>query len=118
MQHNMVTLMETAPIIAPQQIVQRTIPALELHVDDAVAAKPAVVDMILAGVLIIDSAGLNWLLAVQSRLETLGLRLRLLDPPPIISDVLLATRLDSRFTIAVTGASENHGHGSGGDHGR
>ena len=108
--------METVPIIASQQITQRTIPTMDRKVDEAITGKPGVVDMILSSVQIVDSAGLNWLLAVQTRLETMGIRMRLLDPSPIIADVLLATRLDSRFTVEVTG--DGHKNGSGGDHGR
>lgn len=109
---------DTVPIIASQQMVQRTIPPLERQIDDALAAKPAVIDVVLSGVLLTDSAGLNWLLAVQSRLETMGIRMRLVDPSPIMADVLLATRLDSRFTVEVSGASGSQGNGNGGDHGR
>jgi anti-anti-sigma factor len=113
-----VRTMETVPIIASQQIVQRTVSSLERNVDDAIVGKPEVVDLILSSVLLVDSAGLNWLLSVQSRLQTMGIRLRLMDPSPIMADVLLATRLDSRFTVEVTGISENHGNGTGGDDGR
>ena len=108
--------METVPIIASQQIIQRTIPAMERKVDEAITGKPGVVDMVLSAVQIVDSAGLNWLLAVQTRLETTGIRMRLVDPSPIMADVLLATRLDSRFKVEVTG--EGHKNGNGGDHGR
>jgi anti-anti-sigma factor len=118
MQDSVATTSQTTPIIAPQQIVQRTIPTLQQRVDEAITAKAAVVNLLLSSVLTIDSAGLNWLLAVHAQLETLGMHLLLRDPSPIVSDVLLATRLDSRFTVAVTEASENHGNGSGGDHAR
>ena len=118
MVNSVVTGMQTVPIIASQQIVQRTIPTLERSVDDAIAGKPAVVDVVMSGVLMIDSAGLNWLLLVQSRLEKLGMRMRLLDPSPIMADVLLATRLDSRFTVEVTGLSEPLRNGNGGGDGR
>lgn len=106
----------SVPIIVPQQIVQRTIPPMELRVDEAIAGKPAVIDMILSNVLLIDSAGLNWLLSVQSRLETMGIHMRLLDPSPIMADVLLVTRLDSRFAIAATGMPEDQKPGNGGVH--
>ena len=90
-------------ISAPQQIVQRTISVLERKLDDAIITKPAAIDLVLSAVQIVDSGGLNWLLGAQSRLETLGIRLRLVDPSAIMADVLLATRLDSRFTVEVTG---------------
>src|SRR3954452_15693295 len=108
--------METVPIIAPQQIVQRTIPTIERKGKEAIVGKPGMVDVVLSAVQIVDSAGLNWLLAVQTRLETMGIRMRLLDPSPIMAYVLLATRLYSRLKVEVT--CEGHKDGSGGDHGR
>jgi anti-anti-sigma factor len=89
-------------ILAAQQVVQRTLPTLERRIDDVIAAKPPFVDIDVSHVQIIDSIGLNWLLSLQSRLETLGSKLRLLDPSPIMADVLLATRLDSRLTVEIT----------------
>jgi anti-anti-sigma factor len=100
--------MDAITITAPQQVTQRTIPALERQIDDAVAGRPAFVDVALGQVQVIDSAALNWLLAVQARLDTLGSRLRLASPSPIVADVLAATRLDTRFPV----------HGEGGPHGR
>ncbi len=90
---------QAIPINAPQQVTQRTIAPLEREIDDAIAAKQPIVDISLAQVETIDSSGLNWLLSVQGRLETVGLKLRLIDPSPLMVDVLLATRLDSRFTV-------------------
>jgi len=94
--------MQSTTITAAQQIVQRTIPTLERRIDDVIAGKPAFVDLDVAHVQIIDSAGLNWLLSLQGRLETLGSKLRLPDPSPIMADALLATRLDTRLSIEVT----------------
>jgi anti-anti-sigma factor len=117
--------MTSVSITAAQQVTQRTLPALERRLDEVLAAKPDVVDVLLAAVQIVDSAGLNWLLSIQSRLETLGARLRLVDPSPIMADVLLATRLDARFTVEVTAApGSGNGHSleaagaGGGNHGR
>ena len=87
------------PIVAAQQILQRTIPNLERQFDDAIAAKPAAVDFVVTAVQIIDSAGLNWLLSCNGRLETMGIKLRLVDPSPTMADVLAATRLDTRFLV-------------------
>jgi anti-anti-sigma factor len=96
--------MHTVAIVATQQVVQRNLPAMERQVDDAIAEKVDAVDLDLSHVQIVDSASLSWMLSIQSRLETLGMRLRLVDPSPIMADILLATRLDSRFTVEVTGA--------------
>ena len=94
--------MPTSAISVPQQLLQRTLPTLERRVDDAIAGKPPFVDLDMSPVQIIDSVSLNWLLALQARLELLGSRLRILDPSPVMADVLLATRLDTRLTIETT----------------
>ena len=105
--------------MAAQQVIQRTLPALERRLDEVLAGKPEVVDLGLSAVQVIDSSGLNWLLSIQSRLETLGIRMRLVDPSPIMADVLLATRLDARFTVEVTAPhGSGNGHPPGGDHAR
>ncbi len=111
--------MQPVSITAAQQIIQRTLPALERKLDEVIAAKPGVIDVVLSAVQIVDSAGLNWLLSIQARLETLGIRMRLVDPSPVMADVLLATRLDARFIVEITAApGSGNGHAPGGDHGR
>jgi anti-anti-sigma factor len=109
--------MQSISIMAAQQVVQRTLPALERQLDEVIAGKPGVIDLVMSAVQIVDSTGLNWLLALQARLETLGIRMRLVDPSPVMADVLLATRLDARFTVEVTGGPGN-GHLAGGDNAR
>jgi anti-anti-sigma factor len=110
--------MQSVPVIPPQQITQREIPALERRLDEVIVAKPEAVDLVMSNVQIVDSAGLNWLLSIQSRLETLGIRLRLVDPSPIMTDVLLATRLDAHFTVEIRAAAgAGNGHAPGGTHG-
>ena len=100
---------QAVTITAPQQIVQRTIPTLERQVDDALVSGHGI-DLILSQVQIIDSAGLNWLLQMQMRLTTLGKKLRLVDLSAILADVLVATRLEQRFSIMTSNAQ-------GGTHG-
>ncbi len=96
--------MQAKSILVAQQIGQRTIPSLERQVDDMVATKPPHVDLVMSQVQMIDSVGLNWLLSVQARLETLGTKLRVVDPSQIVADILLATRLEGR--LSVTHSSE------------
>jgi len=103
--------MQAVPVTAPQQIVQRTVPTLERQVDDALGTAGQGVDLILSQVQIVDSSGLNWLLQTQARLETLGKKLRLVDPSPIFSDVLVATRLEQRFNI-MTSTGQGGSNGS------
>src|ERR1035437_5110269 len=91
------------PITPPQQISQRTLTQLERQLDDAIARRATALEILLAGVQVIDSAGLNWLLTVKSRLEVAGIELVLVEPSAIVSDILMATRLDERFTIRQAG---------------
>jgi anti-anti-sigma factor len=105
--------MDSVPITAAQQLVQRTLPTLERRFDEVIAAKPPVIDLVLSAVQIVDSVGLNWLLSMQARLETLGIRIRLVDPSAIVADILLATRLDARFTIERTASHEHPHNGNG-----
>lgn len=102
------------PVMAPQQLIQRSIALLERQVDDAVAARPPAIDLVLSAVQIVDSGGLNWLLALHARLDTLNIRLRLANPSPIMADALVATRLDARLTVLNTSGQD----GQGGAHGR
>ena len=105
--------MQSIPIMAAQQIVQHTLPALERRLDEALVSKPEAIDLVLSAVQIVDSAGLTWLLSMRERLETLGIHMRLMDPSPLMSDVLLATRLEARFTVEFTGAAAGAGGGNG-----
>lgn len=99
-----------AVITAPQQISQRTMATLERQVDDAIAQRAAAVHIYLAATQSIDSAGLNWLVNTHNRLTVAEIPLRLVEVPAIISDIFLATRLDTRLTIVpCNGAGEkNH----------
>jgi anti-anti-sigma factor len=101
------------PVMAPQQLVQRSIPLLERQLDNAIAARPPAIDLVISAVQIVDSGGLNWLLALHARLDTLNIRLRLTNPSSIMTDALVATRLDARLTILNTS-----GESQGGVHGR
>jgi anti-anti-sigma factor len=102
MVRNIETGGQSAQVTGPQQISQKTIPLLERQVDEALAQKAEVVDFLMGGVQMIDSVGLTWMLALQSRLMTVNVRLRLTDPAEIVSDILMATRLDTRFVTHFT----------------
>ena len=106
--------MHSITVAAPQQISQRTIPTLERQVDEAIGSKPLTIDLNLSAVQILDSAALNWLLGLQVRLDGMGIRLRLADPPPLVVDIFMATRLDGRFVLMRGGISCDHGGGDGG----
>jgi anti-anti-sigma factor len=107
--------LQAATVAAAQQIVARTISLLERKIDDAAASKPEAIDLALSAVQIIDSAGLNWLLATQARLEAQGTKLRLVDLSPIMADALLATRLDTRLVVpSKNGVDELMPAGAGG----
>jgi anti-anti-sigma factor len=92
-------------ITPPQQITQRTLTLLERQVDDAIARRASAVEILLGAVQVFDSAGLNWLVNARSRLDVAGIPLKLIDPSPLIHDVFIATRLDSRFTFVISAGS-------------
>ena len=97
----------TVQISTPQQISQRTIVLLERQIDDAVAQSAGAIEMNLSATQMIDSAGLNWLVQTQTRLSAVNMQLRLIEVPPIVSDIFLATRLDSRFHVSHAGSTAN-----------
>jgi anti-anti-sigma regulatory factor len=95
-------------ITLPQQLSVRTIPLLERQVDDALAQRVSDLEMLAAAVQIVDSAGLNWLLAAKARLEAANAAVKIIDPSPLMTDAFVATRLDSRFTIVHTNGSQRN----------
>ena len=107
-------VLQAVPVVAAQQLISRTLPLLERRIDEIIVAKPEAVDLVLSAVQLVDSAGLNWILQTQARLETMGVKMRLIDPSPIMADVLLATRLDSRLTVETsTGTIDTGGATAG-----
>ena len=98
----------TAVVVAPQFISQRTVGGLDRLIDDAIAQRPELIDMAMGGVQGLDSAGLGWLVSVQERLSGLGMKLRLADPSELVQDILLATRLDTRFAVHCTTGVARH----------
>jgi anti-anti-sigma factor len=103
--------MQAVSVRAPQQVVQRSIPLLERQIDELIAGRPQALELDLSQLQVIDSTGLNWLLSQLARLESLNVCLVLSEPSPLLMDVLVATRLDTRFRIQSSAAA-------GGDHGR
>jgi hypothetical protein len=91
-----------ATVIAPQFISQRTVGGMDRLIDDAITQKPEVIDIALAAVQGLDSVGLGWLISVQERLAGLSMKLRLTDASDLVLDILLATRLETRFALHCT----------------
>ena len=108
--------MHSTTIPAPQQVNQRTIPTLERQVEEAIGTKPLTIDLDLSAVQTLDSAALNWLLALQLRLDGMGIRLRLCELPALVSDIFMATRLDGRFSLVINGVASEPGGGKNGGH--
>jgi len=106
-----------AAVTVAEQVTARTVPALERKVDDAVERKPQVVDFVMSHVQVVDSAGLAWLLSILGRLETLNIKMRIVAPSPLMADVLLATRLDSRFVVETSQPAASGSAGGEGDRG-
>ena len=89
-------------VSAPQHMTQTCLPGLDQQIDQALAAKPSAILLDLSTLQAVDSASLNWLLQTLARLATQQVELRIHNPSETCHDVLLATRLDSRFTITTT----------------
>lgn len=88
-------------IVCPSALVQGNLSALERQVDDAILRKAELVTIDLNAVESAESAGLEWLLTAQSRLAAQGIHLVLRRLSPMMTDVLVATRLDTRFQIEL-----------------
>ena len=93
-------------IPAPQQITQRTTPALERLIEDSLRGKPEAVAIGMGHVQAIDSYGLTWLINVQSRLQMQGVRTVIQDASVLVQDIFTATRLDGRFSMAYSAKVE------------
>jgi anti-anti-sigma factor len=85
-------------IAAPQQFNARAINALDRQIDEAIAQHIPSLDFDMLAVESVDSAALNWLLDTQKRLTASNISLRLINVNPLGQDILISTRLDSRFT--------------------
>jgi len=98
-----VTPDENAKIVsAPQHMTQTCLGSMDQQIEHALTEKASAILMDLSSLQAVDSASLNWLLQTQTRLALLKIELRIHNPSEIAHDVLLATRLDSRFTITTT----------------
>ena len=82
-------------------------PLLEAHVavvrseiEEAIAAKRTRLVLDLAHASFIDSSGLELLLETARRLRGMGGRLKVVNPNPLCSEILTATRLDRELEIA------------------
>ena len=105
--------MQSVHVAVAQQVLQRTLATLNAKSTKPSPGKPEAVDLMMSNVQLVDSAALNWLLAVRMRLETLGIQLRIVNPSPVMKDVLLATRLDSRLIVETTNdVSDDNGQGA------
>ena len=84
----------------PHQVQQAGLGQLDRRIDEALVTEARRIVLDTSEVQVIDSASLHWLLALQARLSAAGCELLLARPSPILRDVLLATRLESRLKIA------------------
>lgn len=82
-----------------QPLLEQQIPALGRDIDAAVAAGRIRIVLDLGQVPFIDSSGLELLLETARRLRAAGGRLRLLNPNPLCSEILAATRLDREIEV-------------------
>jgi anti-anti-sigma regulatory factor len=91
-------------ITAPPQFNARALGLLDRQVDDAISQHFLFVDLDMVGVELLDSAALNWLLTTQDRFNASEISLRLIKVGALVADILLATRIDGRFTIQAAAA--------------
>lgn len=110
MVRNVDTAEQPRLIAPPAQFVESALPALDHQVVQSILEKPEAVAVDLSGVQGIDSAALNWLLAVQQRMSTQNIRFYLANPCHFCMAVFTATRLDQRFKIVYPKLSAEAAH--------
>ncbi len=83
----------------PESFTQASLGTIDRLMDTALAGNPELLNVDLGRISAVDSAALNWLIATQTRLAGLGIQMVLQNPSALITDVLIATRLEHRFQL-------------------
>ena len=91
---------QTQVLIAPPFLVEAALGSLDHQIVQAMLQKPVALALDCSGIQGVDSAGLNWLLAVQSRLAMQSIAFFVQAPSAILISIFLATRLDQRLKFA------------------
>ena len=86
-------------VAAPAQFIETNLAALDHEIIQIVLAKPESLALDLSQVQAVDSGALNWMLSLQSRMNTQQIRFSLASPSMLCESVLTATRLDQRFRV-------------------
>ena len=85
----------------PESFNQAALGAIDRQIDTAIAGNPTVLTIDMSLIQSVDSAALNWLLAVQTRLAGLGIQMVVHNPSALARDVFIATRMEHRFQIVT-----------------
>ena len=85
----------------PEAFNQAALGAIDRQIDTAIASNPETLTIEMSLIQAVDSAALNWLLAVQTRLAGLGIQMVIHNPSALATDVLVATRMEHRFQIVT-----------------
>jgi anti-anti-sigma regulatory factor len=83
----------------PESFTQASLGTIDRLMDTALAGNPELLKVDLSRINTVDSAALNWLLATQTRLAGLSIQMILQNPSALITDVLVATRMENRFQL-------------------
>lgn len=86
-------------ITLSQPLVEDRLDPVRKALEECLAAGETRLVLDLRGVSAIDSCGLEFFLDMRDALAGRGGSLRLVNPPPLIADVLAATRLRHEFEI-------------------
>lgn len=101
---------QTQVLNSPPFLVENSLGALDHQIVQAMLQKPVALALDCSAIQAVDSAGLNWLLAVQSRLTMQSIAFFIQAPSPILTSIFLATRLDQRlkFVLPIAPVELNH----------
>lgn len=93
---------KSTAVQVPMQFTQPTLSVLDRMLETVIRERAAVVALDFSKVSQVDSAALNWLLALQDKVHANEGRVQINNPSDLMHDALLATRLETRFPIEVT----------------
>jgi anti-anti-sigma factor len=93
-------------ITAPVQLHQQALEALDHQIVQALLRRPAALALDCAEVQTVDSASLNWMLAVQNRVTLQNITFSIRNASPLLRDVFKATRLDKKLKLGDANSLE------------
>lgn len=100
----------TQVLNAPTVLNESILGSLDHQIVQAVLLKPTALALDCTPVQSVDSATLNWLLAVQSRLAMQDIHFFIQNASPYLQSIFIATRLDNRLKFASETSSVELDH--------